>query len=74
MPHLKAGNSEVAGVVRRSHDGNQEGAVGYVLLIELHRDLVITLRERESKSDRETLLSNYQSELLAHFLHRAPER
>ena len=44
MPHLKAGNSEAAGVVHRSHDRDQEGAVGDVLLVKLHRDLIITWR------------------------------
>lgn len=41
MPHLKAGNSEAAGVVHGGHHRNQVGAVGYVLLVELHRNLVV---------------------------------
>ena len=36
MPHLKAGNSEAAGVVHWGDNRNQVGAVGYVLFIKLH--------------------------------------
>lgn len=57
MPHLKAGNSEAAGVVRRSDDRHEVGAVGYVLVVELHRDLVVTWRrarrERDSEGERQ---------------------
>lgn len=56
MPHLKAGNSEAASVVRRGDDRHKVGAVGYVLVVELHRDLVVTWRrgrrERDSESER----------------------
>lgn len=44
MPHLKAGNSEAASVVRWSHDRHEVGAVRYVLVVELHRDLIVTWR------------------------------
>lgn len=44
MPHLKAGNSEAPSVVRWSNNGNKVGAVRYVLVVELHRNLVITCR------------------------------
>lgn len=47
MPHLKASNSEAAGVVGRGPHVHQEGAVGDVLLVELHRDLVVAWKERE---------------------------
>lgn len=57
MPHLKAGNSEAAGVVRRSDGRHEVGAVGYVLVVELHRDLVVTWRrarrERDSEGERQ---------------------
>ena len=42
MPHLKAGNSEASSVVRWSNNGNKVGAVRYVLVVKLHRNLVIT--------------------------------
>ncbi|MEQ2167260.1 hypothetical protein GOODEAATRI_002283, partial [Goodea atripinnis] len=45
MPHLKAGNSEAPGIVHRSHNRNQIGAVRNVLLIKLHRNLIITCEE-----------------------------
>lgn len=48
MPHLKAGNREAPGVVYRSDDRNQVGAVGDVLLVKLHRDLIITWKEGKS--------------------------
>lgn len=44
VPHLKAGNTEAAGVVGRSDHMNQERAVGDVLLVKLHRNLIITCR------------------------------
>lgn len=51
MPHLKAGNSEAAGVVGGRHHRHQVGAVGDVLLVELDRDLVVACgRERKSAS------------------------
>lgn len=46
MPHLKASNSEATGVVSWSNDGHQEGAVGDVLLVELHGDLVVSCRRQ----------------------------
>lgn len=53
MPHLKAGNSEAARVVCRGDHGHQVGAVGNVLVVELHRDLVIAWRrEFNSESER----------------------
>lgn len=36
MPHLKAGNSEAASVVRRSNHRDEVRAVGNVLVVELH--------------------------------------
>lgn len=50
VPHLKASNSEAAGVVGRGDHGHQEGAVGDVLLVELHRDLVVSCWETEEAS------------------------
>ena len=55
MPHLKAGNREAPGVVRWCDNRNQEGAVGYVLVIKLHRNLIITCRggvENVTERDR----------------------
>lgn len=53
MPHLKAGNSEAARVVCRGDHGHQVGAVGNVLVVELHRDLVVAWRrEFNSESER----------------------
>lgn len=53
MPHLKAGNSEAARVICRCDHGHQVGAVGNVLVVELHRDLVVTWRpEFNSESER----------------------
>lgn len=46
MPHLKAGNSEAAGVVGWSHNWDQEGAFRNVLLVKLHGNLVISCRNR----------------------------
>lgn len=46
MPHLKAGHSEATGVVHWGHHGDQVGAVGGVLVVELHGDFVITWRRR----------------------------
>lgn len=64
MPHLKAGNSEAASVVRWSHDRHEVGAVGYVLVVELHRDLVVTWRrggrECDSESQRDTPVNNHR--------------
>lgn len=42
MPHLKASNSEATGVVCWGSNGHKVGAVRYVLVIELHRDLVVS--------------------------------
>lgn len=42
MPHLKAGNSEAPSVVRGSNNRNEVGAVRYVLVVKLHRNLIIT--------------------------------
>lgn len=42
MPHLKASNSEATGVIRWGSNRHQVGAVGYVLVVELHRDLVVS--------------------------------
>ena len=44
MPHLKAGNREASSVVRWSNNRNKVGAVRDVLVVELHRNLVITCR------------------------------
>lgn len=49
MPHLKAGNSEAAGIVGRSNDRNQVGAVRYMLVVKLHRNLVVTWRRGDEK-------------------------
>lgn len=54
MPHLKAGNSEAAGVVHRSNNRNQEGAVRDVLVVKLHRDFVVACRgERDDLIQRQ---------------------
>lgn len=54
VPHLKAGNSEAAGVVGGRHHRHQVGAVGDVLLVELDRDLVVACRRDDrSQSVRE---------------------
>lgn len=45
MPHLKAGNREAPGVVYRSDNRNQVGAVRDVLLVKLHRNLIITWKQ-----------------------------
>lgn len=49
VPHLKASNSEAAGVAGGGHHGHQEGAVGDVLLVELHRDLVVSCWRRRRR-------------------------
>lgn len=54
MPHLKAGNSEAAGVVGGRHHRHQVGAVGDVLLVELDRDLVVACG-RDDRSERQRL-------------------
>jgi len=40
--HLEAGDGEAAGVIGVGGDGDHEGAVGDVLLVELDGDLVVT--------------------------------
>lgn len=45
MPHLKAGNSQAACVICRGNHGHQVRAVGNVLVVELHRDLVVAWRQ-----------------------------
>lgn len=47
VPHLKTGNSEAPGIVRGRTHGHQVGAVGDVLVIELHRHLVVTCNHGE---------------------------
>ena len=42
MSHLKASNSEAAGVMYGGDYRDQVGAVGDVLIVELHRHLVVT--------------------------------
>lgn len=51
MPHLKAGNSEAAGVVGRRHHGHQVGAVGDVLLVELDGDFVVACGREQSVTE-----------------------
>lgn len=66
MPHLKAGNSEAASVVCWSNNRNKVGAVRYVLVIELHCNLVITWRQGNknvTQGVKETSVNNHQGQL-----------
>lgn len=46
MPHLKAGNSEATSVVGWSDNRDEVRAVWDVLIVELHRNLIITWRHK----------------------------
>ena len=41
VPHLQAGDGEAAGVIGQRGDGDDEGAVWDVLVVELDGDLVV---------------------------------
>lgn len=51
MPHLKTRNREATGVVHWSDNRNQVGAVGYVLVVKLHRNLIITWKRRREEGN-----------------------
>lgn len=51
-PHLKTGNSEAPGVVRRRGHGHDEGAVGDVLVVEADRHLVVSCGTGEESVHR----------------------
>lgn len=51
MPHLKTCNREATGVVHWSDNRNQVGAVGYVLVVKLHRNLIITWKRRQEEGN-----------------------
>lgn len=53
MPHLKASNSEAPGVMSWSNHRHQEGAVGDVLLVELHGDLVVSCGRQRPRHSTE---------------------
>lgn len=77
MPHLKAGNSEASSVVCWCNNGNKVGAVRYVLVVELHRNLVITCRRggedvTQSQGDASVIIIRVKSVCVC--LYRAPER
>lgn len=50
MSHLKAQNSEAAGVVRGRDDRDHVGAFGDVLIVELDGHLVVTCADRKFPS------------------------
>lgn len=51
-PHLKTGNSEATSVVRRRGHGDDEGAVGDVLVVEANGHLIVTYKIMDFKSER----------------------
>lgn len=51
MPHLKTRNREATGVVHWSDNRNQVWAVGYVLVVKLHRNLIITWKRRREEGN-----------------------
>lgn len=59
-PHLKTGNSEAAGVVRRRGHGDDEGAVGDVLVVESDRHLIVACRTTQ-RSESMKLVDGEQS-------------
>lgn len=55
MPHLKTRNSESAGIIRGGGGGYYKGTVWNVLVIELHRNLIITCQERGTQEGKKNL-------------------
>lgn len=48
-PHLKTGNSETAGVIRRRSHRDDEGAVRDVLVVEADGDLIVAYGGQHQK-------------------------
>lgn len=69
-PHLKTGNSEATGVIRRRGHRDDEGAVRDVLIVETDGHLIVSYRRKELESEsRRDRHANTKTETSLHNTH-----